>query len=148
MKIAVVSDDGETISEHFGRARCYVVLTIEDGEVVALETRARAGHSTFTGHSSEEHDPVNHGVTVAAHKPNTRLWQRPSATVRPPLPEVWDGEPSKACRHSVLSRSLPMYVNSLRPSAATPKVIYPIEPTGSIEMAARDQDGVRWGPFR
>ena len=31
MKIAAVSDDGITISQHFGRALLYVVVTAEDG---------------------------------------------------------------------------------------------------------------------
>lgn len=30
MKIAVVTDDGTTVSEHFGRARYYAVLTVEE----------------------------------------------------------------------------------------------------------------------
>jgi predicted Fe-Mo cluster-binding NifX family protein len=49
MKIAVISDDGETISEHFGRAPYYVVLTVEDGQIMATETRSKAGHGVFVG---------------------------------------------------------------------------------------------------
>jgi predicted Fe-Mo cluster-binding NifX family protein len=49
MKIAVISDDGETISEHFGRALYYVVLTVEDDQVVNSETRPKAGHGVFVG---------------------------------------------------------------------------------------------------
>jgi hypothetical protein len=30
--IAVISDDGRTVSQHFGRARYYVVLTVENGQ--------------------------------------------------------------------------------------------------------------------
>jgi predicted Fe-Mo cluster-binding NifX family protein len=41
MKIAVVTNDGRTISAHFGRARAYVVVTVEDGQVVAREQRER-----------------------------------------------------------------------------------------------------------
>lgn len=47
MKIAVISDDGASISQHFGRAPYYVVLTVEDGQVLSKETRAKAGHRTF-----------------------------------------------------------------------------------------------------
>ena len=50
MKIAVVSDDGTTISQHFGRAPLYVVITVEDGKVVGKETRDKAGHHTFAAH--------------------------------------------------------------------------------------------------
>lgn len=47
MKIAAVSDDGSTISQHFGRAALYVVVTVEDGQVVATETRPKLGHGSF-----------------------------------------------------------------------------------------------------
>ncbi len=47
MKIAVVSDDGVTVSQHFGRAAMYVVLTVEDGQILAEETRPKLGHGAF-----------------------------------------------------------------------------------------------------
>ncbi|MDI6858723.1 MAG: NifB/NifX family molybdenum-iron cluster-binding protein [Dehalococcoidia bacterium] len=47
MKIAVVSDDGVTVSQHFGRAQMYVVLTIEDGRIVAEENRPKLGHGAL-----------------------------------------------------------------------------------------------------
>ena len=47
MKIAAVSDDGLNISQHFGRAPFYVVLSVEDGKVVGRETRPKSGHHTF-----------------------------------------------------------------------------------------------------
>ncbi len=59
MKIAVVSDDGETISRHFGRAQFYVVIEVDDGEAVARETRPKVGHSTFANHGHESHGPQN-----------------------------------------------------------------------------------------
>jgi hypothetical protein len=34
MKIAAITDDGITISQHFGRAPYYMVLTIENGEIL------------------------------------------------------------------------------------------------------------------
>jgi predicted Fe-Mo cluster-binding NifX family protein len=49
MKIAVVSSNGTSVSQHFGRASLYVVLTVEDGAVVARETRPKSGHGTFAG---------------------------------------------------------------------------------------------------
>ena len=42
MKIAIVTDDGKSISAHFGRARAYAVLTVEDDEVVAREIRPKS----------------------------------------------------------------------------------------------------------
>ena len=50
MKIAAISEDGTTISQHFGRALLYVVLTVEDGRIVNKETRNKAGHHTFAAH--------------------------------------------------------------------------------------------------
>jgi len=47
MKIAAISDDGLNISQHFGRALYYVVLTAEEGKIVAKERRSKAGHHTF-----------------------------------------------------------------------------------------------------
>jgi predicted Fe-Mo cluster-binding NifX family protein len=41
MKIAVVTDDGQSISAHFGRARSYAVLTVRDGAVVERELRPK-----------------------------------------------------------------------------------------------------------
>ena len=38
-KIAAVSDDGVTISAHFGRAPIYVVVSVDEGKVLSRETR-------------------------------------------------------------------------------------------------------------
>jgi predicted Fe-Mo cluster-binding NifX family protein len=38
MKIAIATDDGRTISQHFGQAETYVILTIEDGFIIFRET--------------------------------------------------------------------------------------------------------------
>ena len=54
MKIAVVTDDGKTISQHFGRARYYIVYDVQSGEVKGSEVRSKAAH-----HSGEE--PHQHG---------------------------------------------------------------------------------------
>ena len=37
MKIAVITDDGTTVSQHFGRARYYAVLTVEGQKVVGRQ---------------------------------------------------------------------------------------------------------------
>ncbi len=50
VKIAVVTNDGVTVSRHFGRARSYLVVTLEAGEVVARELRPKVGHEEFAGH--------------------------------------------------------------------------------------------------
>ena len=52
MKIAAISDDGVHVSQHFGRAPYYVVLTVEEGRIIKDETRPKAGHHTF---AAQEH---------------------------------------------------------------------------------------------
>jgi predicted Fe-Mo cluster-binding NifX family protein len=68
MKIAVVTDDGQTISAHFGRARHFLVATIDDGEITGRELRAKAGHQDFVhlengeaGHAHEDEHEHEHG---------------------------------------------------------------------------------------
>jgi predicted Fe-Mo cluster-binding NifX family protein len=56
MKIAAVSDDGRTISRHFGRASLYVVLSVEDGKIAGKETRPKAGHGACDG-AERHHAP-------------------------------------------------------------------------------------------
>jgi predicted Fe-Mo cluster-binding NifX family protein len=67
LKIAVISDDEVSVSQHFGRAPYYVVLTVEDGTIVDSETRAKAGHHTF---GAEEHAKLapgeRHGYDAAS----------------------------------------------------------------------------------
>lgn len=57
MKIAAISDDGLTISQHFGRAPLYVVVTVKDGKVLGKETRDKAGHHTFAAHQPPDLAP-------------------------------------------------------------------------------------------
>lgn len=47
MKIAIVTDDNETISAHYGRATYYAVITIEEGDIVSNELRDKVGHRDF-----------------------------------------------------------------------------------------------------
>jgi predicted Fe-Mo cluster-binding NifX family protein len=67
MKIALITDDGKTISQHFGRAPYYMVLTIEDGKIGARELRSKLGHNQFSGGEHEEHHGQGHGMDVASH---------------------------------------------------------------------------------
>ena len=57
MKIAAVSEDGATISQHFGRASLYVVVMVEDGDIAGTETRSKLGHHSFAGDPHEVHAP-------------------------------------------------------------------------------------------
>ncbi|MFN2201656.1 MAG: NifB/NifX family molybdenum-iron cluster-binding protein [Caldilineaceae bacterium] len=63
MKIAVITDDGTSISQHFGRAPYYLVFTVEDGNVVESELREKLGHTQFqqeAGHEHHEHGHQEH----------------------------------------------------------------------------------------
>jgi len=76
MKIAAVSDDGATISQHFGRAPLYVVITVEDGRIVGRETRDKLGHVQFSGEGADsvrEADPRGHGFDPTAQDRHTRM---------------------------------------------------------------------------
>ena len=44
MKIAFVTDDSITISSHFGRAKQYVVVTIQDGNEINRTVLDKSGH--------------------------------------------------------------------------------------------------------
>jgi predicted Fe-Mo cluster-binding NifX family protein len=76
MKIAAVSEDGVTISQHFGRAPFYVVVTVEDGKIIAHEKRDKMGHNQFGGETHEEahgQDPRGHGFDPAAQDRHARM---------------------------------------------------------------------------
>jgi predicted Fe-Mo cluster-binding NifX family protein len=57
MKIAAVSEDGTSISQHFGRADLYVVATVEEGNIVNTQTLSKLGHHSFAGEAHESHAP-------------------------------------------------------------------------------------------
>ncbi len=65
MRIAAVSDDGQTISAHFGRAQLYVVYTVADGAITGREVRAKLGHRDF---ASTEHDHSHEHEHNHAHE--------------------------------------------------------------------------------
>jgi predicted Fe-Mo cluster-binding NifX family protein len=67
MKIAAVSDDGYRVSQHFGRAPYYVVLTVENGVIVNKEQREKAGHHTFAAHEPHKMAPgERHGFDAGS----------------------------------------------------------------------------------
>ncbi len=76
MKIAAVSKDGVTISQHFGRAPLYVVVTAEDGKIISREQRDKLGHAHFANEPHEEQhgaDPRGHGFDPAAQNRHARM---------------------------------------------------------------------------
>jgi predicted Fe-Mo cluster-binding NifX family protein len=74
-KIACITDDGRTISQHFGRALHYAVLTIDDGQVVARELRDKLGHQQFSAQEEEEVPGQRHGTDAASHDKHVGMAQ-------------------------------------------------------------------------
>ena len=69
MKIAIVTDDHQTISAHFGRAQFYEIFTIEAGKVTNRETIARSFPQALAvgaGHESEgeHHHQHDHNAMI------------------------------------------------------------------------------------
>ena len=68
-KIAVASEDGQNISHHFGRSRCFLVFEVEDKQILGQSVR----DNTFTAHArgecqpgTEHHHHHGHGAIVQA----------------------------------------------------------------------------------
>jgi predicted Fe-Mo cluster-binding NifX family protein len=79
MKIAIVTDDNETISQHFGRAKKYSVLTIDDGQIIARELREKANHQDFQregleGQHQHQNDPRGRGFGRHSGEKHKRMF--------------------------------------------------------------------------
>jgi predicted Fe-Mo cluster-binding NifX family protein len=74
MKIAVITDDGKTISQHFGRAQYYLVATVENGQIVNREMRPKLGHNHFSDRPHEEGEHGHHhGTDSASHNKHMQM---------------------------------------------------------------------------
>jgi predicted Fe-Mo cluster-binding NifX family protein len=74
MKIAVITDDGNTISQHFGRAQYYLVSTVENGQIVDRELREKLGHSQFASDPHATDIPGQpHGMDPASHNKHLQM---------------------------------------------------------------------------
>lgn len=99
MKIAAASNDGTTISAHFGRARYYVVVTVEDGVVVSREQRDRSA-SARDVQGTAPGSPTHHEQALAtiadcqvalAREMGSGMYQQlRQAGIRPILTDVVD----------------------------------------------------------
>ncbi len=75
MKIALITEDGTSVSRHFGRAPYYVVLTVENGQIVNREMRDKLNHNRF-GNEHHEHQPgQRHGFTPEEQDRHARMAQ-------------------------------------------------------------------------
>ncbi len=73
MKIAVVTDDHNTISAHFGRAVYYEIFTISDGKVTGRESLAKPSHNQFADEPHDEPE-FKHGEGPAAESRHARMF--------------------------------------------------------------------------
>lgn len=75
MKIALITDDGKTISQHFGRANYYVVVTIENGQIVQCEMRDKLSHKHFAGeeHGHSHQADTRHGFDAASQDRHAQM---------------------------------------------------------------------------
>ena len=61
LKIAVVSDNETTISQHFGRAPYYIIMTLENGKMVKQEKFERGASGTCAcGHGGHQEHHASH----------------------------------------------------------------------------------------
>jgi len=73
MNIAAVTDDGTTISQHFGRAKFYEVLFVENGKVVKRERREKLGHNNFAQEEHHHHSGEQHGQDQHSHNKHVSM---------------------------------------------------------------------------
>lgn len=60
MKIAIPTDDGTTISAHFGKATHYLVVTLVEGRETARELRQRTGGGQIHLHEPGHEHQLSH----------------------------------------------------------------------------------------
>jgi predicted Fe-Mo cluster-binding NifX family protein len=66
--IAFVTDDGSTISSHFGRALYYEIITLQNGKIADRRRVNKAGHHSFgpEAHGADgHHDDDKHAAMTA-----------------------------------------------------------------------------------
>ena len=73
INIAAVTDDGTTISQHFGRAKFYEVLFVENGKVVKRERREKLGHNNFAQEEHHHHSGEQHGQDQHSHNKHVSM---------------------------------------------------------------------------
>ncbi len=73
INIAAVTDDGTTISQHFGRAKFYEVLFVENGKVVKRERREKLGHNNFAQEEHHHRSGEQHGQDQHSHNKHVSM---------------------------------------------------------------------------
>jgi predicted Fe-Mo cluster-binding NifX family protein len=79
MKIAIVSDDGQTISRHFGRAENYIVISFEQDKIIDRKSLPKYGfcHSSKQHHGKHEHksDPRGNGFGNRSRRKHEQMFE-------------------------------------------------------------------------
>jgi predicted Fe-Mo cluster-binding NifX family protein len=81
MKIAAVTDDGQTISAHFGRASQYVVMTVDGDLITKREVRDKVGHQDFQQEGVYRHEHHNNPQGRGYGKHSAEKHQRMFETI-------------------------------------------------------------------
>lgn len=69
MRVAVASEDGVSIAEHFGRCACFIIFDAEDGKVLRKDLRTNTSTSHRQGNCHHGHhgdQPHSHAAVVQA----------------------------------------------------------------------------------
>ncbi|RUA15364.1 MAG: hypothetical protein DSY55_06475 [Clostridia bacterium] len=59
-RIAIPTDDGKTISRHFGQARAFLIVTLENGEIADRELREMPDVGDTNHHHHDHHHNHDH----------------------------------------------------------------------------------------
>ncbi len=76
MKIAIASDDGKHIAQHFGRTRGFLIFDADAGKIESMDyilntfTHHHKGNGHEHGHDHHEHNHSHHGILSALHDCN------------------------------------------------------------------------------
>jgi predicted Fe-Mo cluster-binding NifX family protein len=73
VKIAIATDEGKTVSRHFGQARYYLVAMVENGQVAARELREKPSHQHFANEPHAEPPSQPHGFGPAEENRHARM---------------------------------------------------------------------------
>ena len=65
MKIGIVTDDGISVSPHFGMAKHYLVVEIEDGAIAGKELRSKTSHQPERGMAHRHEEGPLHGEMLS-----------------------------------------------------------------------------------
>ena len=74
MKVAAITEDSLTISHHFGRAPYYLVVTVENGQIIDRELRKKLSHIQFADQPHAQDQPGQpHGMDPTSHNKHLQM---------------------------------------------------------------------------